>query len=196
MPMTEHSPETTTESKGLVRKAGWAAMREAHERGEIRAVEVRASDYFGPGATATAHLGLRFFGPLLAGRRAGVIGDPHAAHSWAYLPDIADTLVAAARYRGEWGRVWHVPSASDLSRAEIAAQVTRRYGTKGGVYGYPDLMLRAAGLVSPMMREVHASSYQFTAPFIASSAETERELGVAASDWETAMVTTAESYRQ
>ncbi|MET1017488.1 MAG: epimerase, partial [Leifsonia flava] len=44
-PMTETSPETTTETKGLVRRDGWARVREATERGEIRGVEVRASDY-------------------------------------------------------------------------------------------------------------------------------------------------------
>ncbi|MGO7983622.1 NAD-dependent epimerase, partial [Rhizobium johnstonii] len=60
-PMSESTPEITTETKGLVRRDGWARVREAGLRGDIRAVEVRASDYFGPGAGPTAHLGSRFF---------------------------------------------------------------------------------------------------------------------------------------
>ncbi|QYF74077.1 NAD-binding protein [Cryobacterium sp. PAMC25264] len=47
--MTEHSPETTTETKGVIRRDGWRRVLDAHDRGEIRAVEVRASDYFGAG---------------------------------------------------------------------------------------------------------------------------------------------------
>lgn len=195
MPMTESRPEITTEAKGLIRKAGWAAAREAHERGEIRAVEVRASDYFGPGATATAHLGARFFAPVLTGRSAGVVGDPDAPHSWAYLPDIAATLAAASRYDGEWGRVWHVPAATALSRRDIAAQINERFGTTGRVSAIPQWVLGGLGLVNPMMREVYRSSYQFTAPFISDSTETERLLGVSASDWDAALETTANSYR-
>jgi nucleoside-diphosphate-sugar epimerase len=196
MPMTERSPELATESKGLIRKAGWAAMRAAHERGEFRAVEIRASDYFGPGATATAHLGARFFVPLLAGKRAGVVGDPAVAHSWAYLADIAATLIAASGYRGTWGRIWHVPSSSDLDRDAIAAQLRERYGSGGRVYGFPQWLLRSLGAFSPLMREVHASSYQFAAPFISDAGETERELGVSATAWDEALAATVESYRQ
>ncbi len=194
MPMTEHSPESTTETKGLVRKALWASFRAAHERGDLRAVEVRASDYVGPGATATAHLGARFFVPAIAGRRVNVVGDPAAAHSWAYLPDIARTLVAASDHRGDWGRVWHVPSASEASRVEIAAWIGEHYGTTPTVRGYPDALLRALGWFSPMMREVRASSYQFTAPFISDSTETRRELEVRATPWDEVLEVTAASY--
>jgi nucleoside-diphosphate-sugar epimerase len=65
--MTEHSPETTTEAKGRIRQAGWAKMRAAHDAGDIRTVEVRASDYFGPGANGTAHLGESFFTAIPSG---------------------------------------------------------------------------------------------------------------------------------
>jgi hypothetical protein len=49
--MTEHSPE----------------MCAAHDAGDIRTVEVRASDYFGPGANGTAHLGESFFTAIPSG---------------------------------------------------------------------------------------------------------------------------------
>lgn len=195
MPMTEHSHEITTESKGLVRKAGWALLREATERGEIRAVEVRASDYFGPGATETAHLGERFFSPILASRTAGVVGDPDAAHSWAYLPDIAATLVAASDHE-EWGRIWHVPAATNASRRELAQWVNDAYGTAGRVSAYPQFGLRMLGLVNPLMREVYKSSYQFTKPFVSDATETQRLRGVAATDADEALRMTADSYRQ
>lgn len=194
-PMTEHSPERTTEKKGLIRKAGWQQALAAHRRGEIKAVEVRASDYFGPGSGGTAHLGETFFHAVLESKTARVVGKPAVTHSWSYLPDIATTLIAAADYQGEWGRVWHVPSAA-YSRNEIAAQLNAMYGTRGKVSGYPQWMLRALGVASPMMREVAASSYQFVVPFVIDATETKRELGVQATDWDEALRTTAESYRE
>ncbi|TFC94366.1 NAD-dependent epimerase [Cryobacterium sinapicolor] len=193
-PMTEHSPETTTETKGLVRKDVWHRARDAHDRGEIRAVEVRASDYFGPGVIGTAHLDDRFFRAILASKTARVVGQPGRVHSWSYLPDIVSTLVAAADHAGEWGRLWHVPSTA-VTRDDIAAQLNRRYGTHGTVAGYPQWLLKSLGTLNPMMQEIWASSYQLRVPFLIDSAESERLLGVAATPWADALGTTADSYR-
>ena len=193
--MTEHSPETTTEAKGRIRRAGWAKMRAAHDAGDIRAVEVRASDYFGPGVTGTAHLGESFFTAVLRSKTAHVVGEPQLAHSWSYLPDIVTTLIAAADHTGDWGRIWHVPSGA-MSRTDIAAQLNAHFGTRGKVSGYPPWLLRSLGLVNPMMHEVWASSYQFVVPYISDSTETERELRVTATPWKKALVATAESYRR
>lgn len=194
-PMTEHSPEKSTETKGLVRLAGWHAALAAHERGDIRAVEVRASDYFGAGATGTAHLGEGFFHAAARSKRAMVVGDPALPHSWSYLPDIVSTLVAAADNAGDWGRVWHVPSGDALPRTTIMEQLNAHYGSNGRVAGYPHWVLRSLAAVSPMMREVEASSYQFRMPFVIDSAETERLLGVRATPWSHALATTADFYR-
>jgi nucleoside-diphosphate-sugar epimerase len=193
-PMTEHSAEATTEKKGLIRKAGWDAVRAAHDRGEIRAVEVRASDYFGQGATGTAHLGESFFRAVLASKTAHVVGRPALLHSWSYLFDIVTTLIAASDFTGDWGRVWHVPSSA-RSREEIADELNGHFGTRGKVSGYPQWLLRGLGTMNPMMHEVWASSYQFTVPFVIDAAETQRELGVSATPWPEALFHTAESYR-
>jgi nucleoside-diphosphate-sugar epimerase len=193
-PMSEHTPENTTEAKGIIRRDGWARVREAHQYGEIRAVEVRASDYFGAGVTGTAHLGESYFRQVLASKTARVVGSPTALHSWSYLPDIAATMIAAAGYAGDWGRVWHVPSGA-ASRIHIADQLNARFGSHGSVAGYPAWVLRSLGLVSPLIREVYASSYQFQVPYVIDSTETERELGIAATPWDDALFTVAESYR-
>jgi nucleoside-diphosphate-sugar epimerase len=194
-PMTESSPESTTSPKGLLRKAGWAAVKAAHDAGELRAVEVRASDYFGPGAGPTALLGERFFVPVLESRTARVVGEPSLPHSWSYLDDIAATLVAAAHHQGQWGRVWHVPSGAPHSELEIAATVNEWFGTTGKVVPIPQWALRGLALFSPQLKGVLDESYQFRNPFVIDATETERMLGVHATPWEQALRTTAESYR-
>lgn len=193
-PMTERSPELTTEKKGMIRRDGWAKLRAANDRGDIRAVEVRASDYFGPGVAGTAHLGDTYFHAILRSKSAHVVGKPGVAHSWSYLPDIVSTLILAADYPDAWGRVWHVPSAT-FSRDEIAAQLNEHDGTRGTIAAYPQWMLRGVGALNPMMREIWASSYQFRMPFVIDSAETEQMLGASATPWPEALFTTADSYR-
>ncbi|MET0974704.1 MAG: NAD-dependent epimerase/dehydratase family protein [Leifsonia sp.] len=195
MPITERSPEIPAESKGEVRRDVWATLRAATERGDVRAVEVRPSDYFGPGATGDAHLGNRFFLPVLAGKRSTAVGDPDAIHSWAYLPDIATTVVAASAYDGDWGRIWHVPAAADLSRTEICRQINERYGVNGTVSGVPSWLLSGLGFFNPVLRELAASSYQLTDPFLSDAQDTQRALGVQATPWDAALDETVASYR-
>ncbi|NNC13233.1 NAD-dependent epimerase/dehydratase family protein [Planctomonas sp. JC2975] len=194
-PMTEDTPELTNETKGLVRKAGWHDVREATLQGRIRGVEVRASDYFGPGSGGTAHLGSAFFSGILKSKTVRGVGGVDIDHSWSYIPDIASTLAAAADWTGDWGRVWHVPSGAPHPRAEIAAQLNALYGTTGEAAEIPRWVLRTAGLVSPMMREIHASSYQFAVPYVIDATETSERLGVEETPWHESLTVTAEWYR-
>lgn len=196
MPLTERSPLRATDTKGAVRKAGWLRALDASDRGDLRAVEVRASDYFGPGAGATSQLGPDFFNPLIAGKTARVFGSTDQPHSWAYLPDIVDTLVAAAEFCGEWGRPWHVPCAEPLTRAQLAARVNELTGGAADVAPWPTWVLRAMGRFKPDLRSANELLGQFTAPFVSASTETERLLGVSATPWDESLPATVNSYRR
>jgi nucleoside-diphosphate-sugar epimerase len=193
-PMNEISSEMTVEAKGLVRKSGWNKIEAAANTGKFRAVEVRASDYFGPGAGSTAHLGKNFFLPISKSKSAMVVGDPNKKHSWSYVPDIAKTMIAASKYSGEWNRVWHVPSGEPKTRVEILQDLNALHGSKGKLFRVPQWLLRTMGIFSPLYREVFASSYQFTHEFVIDSAETEKLLGVSATPWIVALRQTASSY--
>ncbi|QIK62395.1 hypothetical protein G7068_03590 [Leucobacter viscericola] len=195
MPMTEHTPFHPVDTKGEVRTEGWRQVLKAHERGDITAAEVRASDYIGPFADATSHVGKRFFGPILNSKTARVIGDPELPHSWSYLPDIARTLIAAADVedRNDWGRAWVVPSTT-RSRVEIATEINEAFNTNGKAARLPRAMLRLAGMFDANIKEVERSSYQFEMPFIVDSTETERTLGVRSTPWKDVIQTTGASY--
>jgi nucleoside-diphosphate-sugar epimerase len=196
MPLTEHSPLHATDSKGAVRKAGWQQALAAHNRGEIRAVEVRASDYFGPGAGATSQLGPDFFDPLISGKTARVFGKTDQPHSWAYLPDISDTLIAAADFEGEWGHAWHVPCAEPLTRKQLADRVGALTGTDADVAPWPTWMLRTMGLFKPDVKAANELLSQFTLPFTSDACDTEHLLGVGATRWDESLPATVNYYRR
>ncbi|MGW2873319.1 NAD-dependent epimerase/dehydratase family protein [Kitasatospora sp. NPDC001225] len=165
-PMTEDLPLAATGPKGRVRAAAWERARALHEAGRIRAVEVRASDFFGPGVTDGGHLAARVMPNLLKGRPVATLGDPDAPHSWTYLPDVARAMAELAGEERAWGRAWHVPTAPPLS---VRAMVERLAAEAGGgpvpVRRLPAAALAVAGLFSPLLRELRETRYQFDRPF-------------------------------
>ncbi|MFE4479468.1 MULTISPECIES: NAD-dependent epimerase/dehydratase family protein [Streptomycetaceae] len=165
-PLTEDLPLAATGPKGRVRAAAWERARALHEAGRIRAVEVRASDFFGPGVTEGGHLAARVMPNLLKGRPVATLGDPDAPHSWTYLPDVARAMAELAGEERAWGRAWHVPTAPPLS---VRAMVERLAAEAGGgpvpVRRLPAAALAVAGLFSPLLRELRETRYQFDRPF-------------------------------
>lgn len=195
--MREDTPLASTETKGRVRAAMWLEARRRHEAGTLRATEVRAADYFGPGAGSTAHYGARLLGPLLAGRPLRPVGDPDVPHAIAYLPDLVRALAAAGTTAAAWGRPWLAPHLP----AETFRQVAHRFAAAAGapeprISPVPGFALAAAGLVSGMMREVRRVTYQFTEPFEVDSRVSESVLGVTATPWQAAVGATLAWWRE
>jgi len=171
-PITEDMPLAATGTKGRVRAGMWRDALAAHEAGRIRAVEARASDYYGPEIVTNGHVGGQFMPRLLAGKPARVLqGDPDAPHSWTYLPDAAAALVTLGTDERAWGRAWHVPTAPPLSLREVASHTARIAKVADrGVRVLPRWAIRAGGLAVSLLRELDEVSYQFDRPFVLDSA--------------------------
>jgi nucleoside-diphosphate-sugar epimerase len=181
-PMRASDPMSATYEKAQVRATMWREALERHRAGAITAVEVRASDFVGPGAEGV--LGQKAVDRILAGKSVMAIGDLDAAHSWTYVGDVSATLVAVATNEQSWGRPWHVPTNAPRSIREVVADLA----TAGGVApvrarGASRSLLRVAGLFSPMMRELPTTLYQFERPFVIDDADTREELGLQPTPW-------------
>jgi nucleoside-diphosphate-sugar epimerase len=79
-PLTEVTPLAATGTKGVVRARMWRNALAAHQAGRIRAVEIRSSDYVGPGAESA--LGARVVPNVLRGRGVSVLGRTDRPHTW------------------------------------------------------------------------------------------------------------------
>ncbi|MGA5823197.1 NAD-dependent epimerase/dehydratase family protein [Kitasatospora sp. NPDC094028] len=196
-PITEDLPPAATGVKGRARAAGWQHALALHEAGRIRAVEVRASDFFGPGVTTGGHLAARVIPELLKGNRSvTALGDPHAPHSWTYLPDVARTLVETAGHEQAWGRAWHTPTAPATSlRTMLDLLTTETATTPVTVRRLPRAVLATAGLFSPLLRELREVRYQFDSPFIMDSSAYETTFGARATPLNEQITTTVTWWR-
>ncbi|MFE9171054.1 NAD-dependent epimerase/dehydratase family protein [Streptomyces kebangsaanensis] len=196
-PLTEQLPLAATGPKGRVRAAVWERARELHEQGRIKAVEVRASDFFGPGVTDGGHLAARVLPRLLRGKPVSTLGDPDAPHSWSYVPDVARALAEVAGEERAWGRPWHVPTAPALSTREMVDRLAAGAGTGPvAVRGLPPAVLGAASVFSPLLRELKEVRYQFDRPFVVDSSAYEAEFAVRATPLDEQIKATVDWWRE
>lgn len=191
-PMTEANPLTPNGIKGQVRAQMWQDALAAHQAGRLRAVELRPSDYFGPGAaSAVSYLNRFAIRPAARGKAARhVRGEMTAPHSWSYVADIAAlalALIEADQSGPDWGRPWHVPTAPPRSFNEVARDVALLAGTTPR---QPRLMpapvlwaLRAL----PLIRELDETRHQFERPFVLDSSAATERFGLQATAWEEAL---------
>jgi len=182
-PMTPESPLAATDVKGRVRARMWTDALAAHHAGRVRVTEARAADFVGPQVPGDhSHL-TRQLPALRAGRRAWVVGDPDAPRGWSYLPDVAATLVVLATDERAWGRAWHVPSAVRTQREALTDLAGAVGAGTPRVSGVPWPVLRAVGLVVPLMREVVDVRHQFDQPFVIDASATTATFGLEATPW-------------
>jgi nucleoside-diphosphate-sugar epimerase len=187
-PITPETPLNATHPKLRLRAQMWRDALAAHRAGRLRTTEVRSSDYIEANSIFTFVMAK----PLLAGRRAWVPAKLDAPHSWTSTRDVARTLVTVASDQRAWGTAWLVPTNPPLTVRDLATRFSRVAGApapKLATVPYPALW--AAGLFSPLLRELRTTRYQWDRPFTMDSTLTERTFGLAPTELDKALASVA-----
>lgn len=159
----EDAPQVPSTEKAGIRIAMEDLFRGLAETRGIQTVVLRAGDFYG-GTRPGSWLDLI----ILAKLRKDIFtwpGPMHLPHAFAYLPDLGRVFVALAERRGELGKFerfhfeGHTLTGEEMKQAAEAA-----VGRKLKRAGVPWVLLRAVGLVSPMMREIAIMSYLWRTP--------------------------------
>ncbi len=192
-PMTPHDPLSAHYEKAQVRATMWRDAKKAHDEGQIRATEVRASDFIGPRAQSYLNL---LVPRILAGKSCQVIGNVDAPHSWNYTADVARALVTCAQDDRSWGRPWHAPANPARSVREAIDDIAESAGvTNVKLMKVPTAVLRVAGLFNTDLRELPKTLYQFTSAFVIDDAETRATFGLQPTSWDAVLAATIAFYR-
>lgn len=174
----EDTPMHPDTAKGRLRVA---LEDEMAARPGLRSVVIRAGDFFGAGRGTWFDLAIA---KSIARGRLVYPGPTDRVHAWAYLPDLAGAFVAAAA-RDDLPRVTRLHFAGHaLTGEQLLAGLARAAGTLGIVPargwsrgGMPWPLIRAMGLVVPMMRELAAMSYLWSVPHRLDGTRLSRLLG-------------------
>ena len=193
-PMTEDFPLVATTVKGRARAAMSQELLAVSDVGRVRIAIGRASDFFGAGVTEST-LGERVFANALAGKRADFLGNPELPHTYSYVPDIAAGLATLGTDARAVGGVWHLPGPETLTTREILALIAGEVGHPVAVRAVPAPLVRALGIVSPMMRGLAEMTYEFEEPFVLDTAKYESTFGGAGTPLVAAINATLDWYR-
>jgi len=189
-PITEATPLAATGSKGQVRARVWQDALAAHQAGRVRATEVRASDFIGPGAESA--LGERIIRRVRRGKSVLVLGSADRLHTWSYTGDVARMLVVAGTDPRAWGRPWHVPSNEPRTQRQAIEDLAKAAGVGPVRVGtIPAAAVAGMGLVWPLMRELRETEYQFRDDFVMDSSAAQATFGLEPTPWEKIVAVTA-----
>ena len=192
--LRETLPNAATGRKGATRARIATAVLDAHRAGRVRATIGRASDFYGPWVR-TAAFGERVFAAALAGKPVSVLGNPDTLHTYTYIDDFARALVTLGAEERALGDVWHVPSAPTVTTRELVAMVGEALGRKLTLRAAPAWLVGALGLVSPIMRELKETAYQFASPFVVDHTKFERAFGAEVTPHRAAITRTLEWFK-
>ena len=191
--MNEDTRIAPVSKKGVLRQQMAEEVMAAHENGEVRAVALRSSDYYGPGVTGSA-LGDMVFGNLVAGKAAQVGGSLTQPHSVAYIEDVGRAAAELGMRDDVLGSVWITPHAPAQTQGQMVEQACDLLGVPVKVTTISPMMMRLAGLFIPQAKASVEMMYEFTKPFVVDSGRIERELGLVATPTATGLARTTEWY--
>jgi nucleoside-diphosphate-sugar epimerase len=181
--MTEDTPYNPCSRKGEVRARIATTLMDEVKRGELRAMIVRAADFYGPGASlSVTHATVTE--RLKAKRTPQWLGNAKAVHTFTYTPDAGRSLAMLGNTPSAYGQVWHALTSKEPITGEnyvrIACELSRRpYALQVA----PRWMLFLMGIFVPVVRENMEMLYQFEYDYRFDSSKAERALEIAATGY-------------
>lgn len=164
--LTEEAPQHPVTEKGRIRVALEQRLQRLAEQDGGRVLIVRAGDFFGPRA------GNSWFaqGMVKAGRPVTGItlpGRPGVGHQWAYLPDVAATILALLDREPDlpgFAR-FHMGGHWDPDGQHMAAAIRRALGQPAVPARHMNwTLLRLVSPFVPLLRELVGMRYLWEQP--------------------------------
>ncbi len=161
----ETSPQRPRTAKGAIRVAMEARLRAAAAEG-VRVLIVRAGDFFGPGA-ANNWFSQGLVKPGKPVTSVTYPGRTGVGHQWAYLPDVARTMVSlvSRESRLDHFAVFHMKGHWDADGTAMTAAIGRAIGLeRPRVRRFPWWLVRPTAWAVPLFSELKEMRYLWEQP--------------------------------
>jgi nucleoside-diphosphate-sugar epimerase len=164
-PLVETMPLTTYGRKPRVRAEITTLWQTAAAKGDVKAVAVRAADFYGPDV-ATSVFSAYGVANLVAGKAAVVPYSPDHPHDFTYVPDFARAIVALADAPDDaYGQAYHVPNAPTRTLRELLALAAKMADVPLRLQIVPPWLQPVLGLFQPVLGELIEMRFQTDRPY-------------------------------
>jgi nucleoside-diphosphate-sugar epimerase len=177
-PLTEDHPLAATGPKGEVRARTWLEAKAAHDAGRVRATEVRAGQFLGPGAFSIFNA--MVVPKVLTGRLALVPAALDTPHSFTSIDDAARTLVTVARDDRAHGHPWHAPVVVSSVRNAATRLAELAGAPPPQLAEMTDRELTLLGTTAPLWDELWETHHMSHAPFVVDASRIQSTFGLQA----------------
>ena len=165
-PLREDMPLTDFGKKPRGRAEITRLWQSAHQSGRVRAVAVRASDFYGPDAS-TSVVSIYGIARLLAGKPALAPYPPDCPNDFTYVPDFARALVTLLDAGDDaYGQAWHVPNAPARSLRELLTTAAKLIRVPPRIRILPTALAPIVGLFVKEVRELAEMRFQWDRPYL------------------------------
>ncbi|UXI67005.1 NAD-dependent epimerase/dehydratase family protein [Tahibacter amnicola] len=177
----EDSPQQPTTRKGAIRVALEQRLQAATTQG-ARAIVVRAGDFFGP-KPGNSWFSQGMIKPGQAVKTINLPGTAGVGHQWAYLPDVARTMVSLLEKRESLVpfAVFHMEGHWDDDGTKMAQAirrvVSRRTGNAPALRAFPWWLVNLASPFVATFREMRELRYLWSEPLRMSNDRLKAVLG-------------------
>ncbi len=155
--LTPQTPFAPTTVKGRIRVAVEAMLQERAEAGRLKTIVIRAGDFFGAKAK-TSWMNALVAKDLAKGKLV-TPGKYDTIHAWAFLPDLAATIVKLAEIEGQLGdyEVFHFENHNVSAR-----QLAQATGAK--LSRMPRFVFSLIAIFDPFMKAALEMLYLWDVP--------------------------------
>ncbi|HWJ70625.1 MAG TPA: NAD-dependent epimerase/dehydratase family protein [Sphingobium sp.] len=174
----EAAPQHPLTRKGAIRAEMEHKLHGAAKAGDIHALIVRAGDFFGPGAANNWFAQ----GLVKPGSRPDVIRNPGErgiGHQWAYLPDVAETMIRLIeRDTAQGFETFHMDGHWDPTGTAMVEAIMQALGKpQVRIAHLPWWLLSLASIVAVTPRELMDMRYLWQQPIRLNNARLVATLG-------------------
>jgi nucleoside-diphosphate-sugar epimerase len=163
--IAEDTPQRPATRKGAIRVEMERRLRAVADEG-VKSLVVRAGDFFGPRAANN------WFsqGLVTPGRPVASVmspGAPGVGHQWAYLPDVAETMMRLIERERELPgfATFHMDGHWDPDGTAMVSAIRRAVDRPDlAVRSFPWWLIRVAAPVVPLFRELAEMRYLWRQP--------------------------------
>lgn len=158
--LTEETPVRPVSRKGKVRAEIAENLMSEVKSGDIQAMIVRSSDFYGPKIRNSVMLETVYL-KMKQGKTPIWLGNPLVHHSMTYVPDAAKATALLGNTPDAYQQIWHLPTEQEkITGKQWVELFAKELGKPAKFKSVPGMMVRLIGIFVSLFKELGEMMYQ------------------------------------